>query len=99
MVFYQDRYNVTMTPHTHNFMSSPCVSKPSLDCILKKNTIMKGHGTPCWKAIGGELNMNGAFGLPQLNKKDYEKVLEFCGPIQGSVYTSGGYWNVYHHYE
>lgn len=98
MVLINNRYDVTLTPHNHTqqdiYQSSQHQGCPDIDCVLQKNNIMKGHGLPCWQVIGHDLNMNGAFGLPQLDKKNYEKVLNFCGPITGLVNSNGATWYV-----
>ena len=88
-------YDVTMTPPGQPTYPSYQAVRPSIDDVLRQNQIMKGHKHVCWVAVGNALNGNGAFGLPSLSSQEYDKVLAFCGPNEGSFYSDGAMWSVH----
>jgi hypothetical protein len=90
-------FDVTLTPHGVTRHRTTAMNR-DIDQIIQQNQIMKGHRQTCWIEIGNALHGRGAFGIPKLTVEEYNKVLDFCGPIQDNVfYSYGAQWSVRNH--
>lgn len=102
MVYIDTSYDMTLTPSTNmtvsvanNLFNSPNeIKKKTFNEARNENSIYQNNGLICQnmmcQSMTGCENINEC----KLNK-DYNKILDFCGPIQtNGRYMDGAYWNL-----
>lgn len=99
MVFINNQFDMTLTPvsqpHTNRqILTAGAGGGHSFEQAVNINRIYQNNGLICQKKMCESLTgCSSAVGCP--NHPDWEKVVNFCGPIQtGGIAMDGSYWTL-----